>query len=248
MTNDVMPDQELAETEPEIQPAPGEKSPAPIRDLYRVRVSYARGEALRYVSHLDMQLVWERALRRAEMPMAFSQGFSPRPRLHLASALPLGFLSQCELADFWLELPHGSPTPDLSALAADIKRCAPPGLDLQRAELVPLSLPALQMLVESAEYIAAPLDALDASLLVQSVAGLLAANSLPRERRGKPYDLRPLVEALEVREGSNGCVVLFMRLSARQSATGRPEEVLAALGLDSTTFRVERTRLYLANE
>src|SRR5512133_1957686 len=98
-------------------------SPAapPARSLYRIRLVYARREALRYVSHLDMQLVWERILRRAETPLAYSHGFNPRPRLHLASALPLGFLSRCEMTDFWIDLPAGSPAPDLTEMAAQVQ-------------------------------------------------------------------------------------------------------------------------------
>lgn len=215
------------------------------RSLYRVRVAYTHGEALRYVSHLEMHLVWERTLRRSGVPLAYSQGFSPHPRLHLASALPLGFLSRCELTDFWLDYPGSSPPPDLDALARQVQASAPPGLEITAVELAALDLPALQTQVRSAEYLALSLDPLDPTLLAERVAHLLAADSLPRERRGKPYDLRLLVEALEVRETADGTPALFTRLAAREGATGRPEELLDALGFDSTGFRVERTRLIL---
>lgn len=211
------------------------------RQLARLRLSYARGEALRYVSHLDMQLVWERTLRRAGVPLAFSKGFSPRPRMHMACALPLGFLSRCELVDLWLDLPAGAELPVPSVLAGQIQQAAPPGLHVEQADLVPLDLPPLQTQVQSSDYAAVPLDALDEHSLEQTVCDLLAAESLPRERRGKPYDLRALIEALEVRPGPG----LWMRLSAREGATGRPEEVLAALGLDPVDWRVERTALSL---
>lgn len=214
---------------------------APTRQLARVRLSYARGEALRYVSHLDMQLVWERTLRRAGVPLAFSQGFNPRPRMHMACALPLGFLSRCELVDLWLDLPAGAALPDVDALAAQIQRAAAPGLEVLQSSLMALNLPPLQTQVKAAEYEALPLDAMDADRLAQLVRDLVAAESLPRERRNKPYDLRPLIEGLETRPGPG----LWMRLTAREGATGRPEEVLAALGLDAADWRVERTALWL---
>lgn len=214
---------------------------APTRQLARVRLSYARGEALRYVSHLDMQLVWERTLRRAGVPLAFSQGFNPRPRMHMACALPLGFLSRCELVDLWLDLPAGAALPDVDALAAQIQRAAAPGLEVLQSSLMALNLPPLQTQVKAAEYEALPLDAVDADRLAQLVRDLVAAESLPRERRNKPYDLRPLIEGLETRPGPG----LWMRLTAREGATGRPEEVLAALGLDAADWRVERTALWL---
>ncbi len=224
----------------------------PEKNLYRVRLFYARGEALRYVSHLDTQLVWERTLRRAGISLAYSQGFNPRPRLHLASALPLGFLSRCEITDLWLELPPSSPAPDVDALVQSVQAAVPPGLEILRGEIVPLKEPALQTQVQSAEYLAAPLDPVDPGSLSRAVEQILSAAALPRERRrgsgkpGKPYDLRPLIEALEVRLDDPGRPVLYMRLAAREGATGRPEELLAALGQDPTDWRVERVSLLLA--
>jgi radical SAM-linked protein len=228
---------------PATDPQTQEKRQAPERNLVRVRMVSARGEALRYVSHLDMQLVWERTLRRAGVPLAFSQGFSPRPRLHMAAALPLGFRSRCEITDIWLDLPSGE-TLNLPALTAQVQASAPPGLDILSGEVVPLNLPSLQTLVQSAEYLAAPLDPLGAGTLEEAARTLLAAPAIPRERRGKTYDLRPLVEALEVRADAQP-PALFMRLTAREGATGRPEEVLSAMGFDPAEFRVERTMLIL---
>jgi radical SAM-linked protein len=214
------------------------------KSLVRIRLHSARGEALRYVSHLDMQLVWERTLRRAKIAMAHSQGFNPRPRMHMASALPLGMLSRCELTDFWMEQP-GASLPDLEGLRQRIQAAAPPGLEITQAAQIALDQPALQTPVRAAEYTARPLDALDAEQITQEAGRLLEASTLPRERRGKAYDLRPLIYALEVRPGMNGAPEIFMRLSAKESATGRPEEVLSALGLDATACRVERTALLL---
>jgi radical SAM-linked protein len=211
--------------------------------VYRIRLTSARHEALRYVSHLDMQLVWERTLRRAAIPLAHSQGFNPRPRMHMASALPLGFTSRCEITDFWMELAPGE-NPDLPSLSAQIQAAAPPGLEILHVEDIPLNLPALQTQVQAAEYQAKLLDPLDFQQLSERISRLLQAETLPRERRGKPYDLRPLVFALEARETAGGQPEIFMRLSARESATGRPEEVLDALELNPSTCRVERLALF----
>jgi radical SAM-linked protein len=209
-----------------------------MSELTRYRLWYARGTELRYVSHLDMMLVWERTFRRARLPLAFSQGFNPRPRFHLASALPLGFTSLCEVADVWLveTLP-----PD--EVQERLQRAAPPGLTLQQVEIVPLHLPALQTLVLAAEYRIefredAPVD------LADRIAGLLEQREIIRVRREKTYDLRPLIESLTLTTSSEGDKpILLMRLSAKESATARPEEVLLALGIDPTTTRMERTRL-----
>jgi hypothetical protein len=79
--------------------------------------------------------------------------------------------------------------------------------------------------------------------LNRRVEALMMAESLPRERRGKSYDLRPLVEMLSVVTQPDGKVWLRMTLAAREGATGRPDEVLTALDIEPETARVERTKL-----
>ena len=69
----------------------------------RLRLTFAKTEAMRFTGHLDLHHTWERTFRRAGLPLAYSQGFNPHPRLNLASALPLGFTSECEVIDVWLE-------------------------------------------------------------------------------------------------------------------------------------------------
>jgi len=96
-------------------------------------------------------------------------------------------------------------------------------------------------LVDSAEYHATLLKSIPD--LAARVSDLLEAEALERERRGKFYDLRPLIEDLQAKDAQN----LELRLAARSGATGRPEEVLLALGIDPVTARVHRTALHLKN-
>jgi hypothetical protein len=135
--------------------------------------------------------------------------------------------------------------PDLQVLSAQIQASAPPGLEINQVENIPLHLPALQTQVQAAEYRAKSLDPQDFQQLSNQITQILQAETLPRERRGKAYDLRPLIYALEATGGAGGAPEIFMRLSARESATGRPEAVLDALGLDASACRVERTALVL---
>jgi radical SAM-linked protein len=71
--------------------------------VFRYRMEYAKTRALRFIGHLDMLRVWERTFRRARLPLAHTLGFHPHPRMNIGAALPLGFTSDCELIDFWLE-------------------------------------------------------------------------------------------------------------------------------------------------
>ena len=57
---------------------------------------------MQFTGHLDLILTWERTFRRASLPLAYSEGFNPRPIINLAAPLPLGFISTAEIGDFWL--------------------------------------------------------------------------------------------------------------------------------------------------
>ena len=70
---------------------------------YRYRLTFGKEERIRFTGHLDIHRAWERTFRRAGLPLAYRQGFNPRPRLNIGSALPLGHSSTAELMDFWLE-------------------------------------------------------------------------------------------------------------------------------------------------
>ena len=205
--------------------------------MIRLRITFAKTPAMRYTGHLDLHRAWERTFRRAGLPLAYSQGFNPHPRLNLASALPLGFTGEAEVIDAWLDedLP-------LSEVQSALQPALPPGLQLVTIESVDLHLPALQTVLEASEYRLVFLEPFPA--LEEHVSALLSASSLPRRWRERDYDLRPLV--LDIRllpADSAGLPQLSLRLSAREAATGRPEEVISALGRDPNLARVHRTRL-----
>jgi radical SAM-linked protein len=205
----------------------------------RIRITFAKNGALRYIGHLDLHKMWERVTRRAGLSLAYSQGFHPSPKIQLAAALPLGFSSRCELVDLWVE-----GETDLARLPNDLQEAVPPGLRILSVEAVEEKSPPLQTQILSAEFEAVFPGDKDSSELEKKLATVLQADTLPRERRGKSYDLRPLIEELKLLDpDSDGRTRLFMRLSAREGATGRPEEVLDALGLPLDGIRTERTRL-----
>ncbi len=221
-----------------------ETTPQPKSDLQpiltRVRVTFSKSGSLIYTGALDIQRIWERVLRRAQLQVAYTQGFSPGPRINIASALPLGVGSEQELADFWFSV-----APDMSTFCDCVNRSAPPGLLALTAEVVPFSSPALQTRVESAKY-RTGLISTDVFLQVQNAANqLLAADCLPRERRGKPYDLRPLLLELSTHPDGSGGGWIEMTLQARESATGRADEVLAALGLEPSDVTLTRIKITL---
>lgn len=203
----------------------------------RLRITFAKTEAMRFTGHLDLHRTWERTFRRAGLPLAYSQGFNPHPRLNLGSALPLGFTSECEVIDAWLEqdLP-------LEQVKQALQPALPPGLRLLDMQAVEPRRPALQSELEASEFTLTLLE--NCPDLTERCQALLQAESLPRVRREKAYDLRPLVLALErLPDNELGQQRLLLRLSAREGATGRPEEVLDALGIGAEQARTHRQRL-----
>jgi radical SAM-linked protein len=204
----------------------------------RVRITFAKQGALRYTGHLDLHKLMERAARRAELPLSYSQGFHPQPKISLAAALPLGFASRDEVMDIRL---NEDLEPD--DISSRLKNSLPTGIQILKVERVEDSLPPLQTQLLSATYEAHLTEPADGADLTRKVEGLMMSESLPRERRGKSYDLRPLIEMLSVVTESNGKIWLRMTLAAREGATGRPEEVMTALGIEPETVKIERTKL-----
>lgn len=199
----------------------------------RIRITFAKQGALRYTGHLDLHKLWERAARRAELPLAYSQGFHPQPKMSLAAALPLGFSSTCEVLDMRLERDI-----ELDGLPTRLNNTLPPGIQVTNVEQVDERAPALQTQVASAEYRVTLTESVDGSDLKRRVESVLESETILRERRGKKYDLRPLIESIETMDDT-----IVMRLAAREGATGRPEEVLDVLGIAFEDTKIERTRL-----
>ena len=169
--------------------------------------------------------------------MQFSQGFSPKVRLNLASALPLGITSDCEVIDFWLV----RPTP-LDEIHQALEGALPAELKILSLEFVSLSLPSLQSSMLASEYLATFNEEVKADQLQTQVDVFLSATEIIRIRRGKPYDLRALTQTLEVVPGTTH-LQLFMRLDSREGATGRPDEVIAQLGFDPLSCQIQRNKL-----
>lgn len=205
----------------------------------RIRLTYSETDTLRFTGHLDMQRVWERMFRRSRLPIAYSQGFHPQARIQIASALPLGFTSRCELLDFWLD---GSFTAE--EIEKALEATVHPGIRISHVAEVDLTSPALQTRVAACEYQVTFLDPNSTADLEARVQNILSKLNLPRVRREKNYDLRPLIESIDLIRTEDQ-PQLLMRLTARENATGRPDEVLLAMGLDPFTAKIERTQLFL---
>jgi len=192
----------------------------------RVRFRFTKLGKVRFTSHRDVARLWERALRRAALPVASTEGFSPRPKMHFGLALSTGHESLGEYIDVDFREPESAGI-DIGALPMLLSPLLPIGLEIEAAAVIDRSLPSLQEAVTSCSWrIEVPTAAPEA--LRHGIEALLACDQLPveRERKGKRVsdDIRPAV--LELRIADDDAVVAEL---ATQPRGVRPSELLAAL-------------------
>lgn len=218
----------------------------------RLRIEFSKGNELRFISHLDLMRAWHRVLRRAKIPLAYSEGFVPRPKLSLAAPLAVGATSEAELMDVYLTRPM-SPLTMLKAITPQL----PKGLEAGTVEEVPVSLPSLQSLMQAADYAVFGRTDRTETIMREAIEYLLARETLPwrhkRENETRQYDLRPLIVNLSLQlwkeRGEAGAeFALAMRLRADSNGTGRPDQVIEALGLEGDDASIHRTGLVLQRE
>jgi radical SAM-linked protein len=198
--------------------------------VQRLRVRYAKRGRARFTSHRDFGRAFERALRRARVPMAYSSGFSPHPRISYANASPTGAASEAEYLEIGLAEPCD---PDKVRTALDA--ALPPGLDV--VEVVPSPPGALADLLTGSRW-AVDLVGVEAATVQQAVDRLLAQESVQVERMTKNglrhFDARAAVVSLALEQpvapatASPAAARLLVTLEHTVPAV-RPDDVLAAL-------------------
>jgi len=216
-------------------------STSPVKQ--RLRLTYAKLGALKYTSNLDIAKVWERTLRRADLPILYTQGFNTRPRMSLASPLPLGITSECELLDILL---RERITP--AGWIERIQAVSPDGLQVIEIEEIDIKAPALQTMVRGADYRIRFEDGIERDLLQSKIDVLLNAETIPATRKRKrktiPYDMRPLIHDLYISEDGD----FIAHLSVGDQGNLRPDLLLIQMDLAAHYASVHRLRLYFLDD
>lgn len=238
-----------------------EEAPDPAGSLYRIRARFLKtGDAI-YLSHLDLARLMQRALARAGLPVAFTQGFNPHPRLVFAAALAVGTESRAEYADFFLHHPVGP-----EEFQSRLNETLPAGVQILEARSVSLSAPALTGLTRAADY----LILLSAEVRAAELAAFLEQEEVLLAREGKATNIRPLILAAEVVRGGLAAAVavgdwkggeasptrdveegreVFLRLRTGSQGNLRPEDFFAAFnffaGKHLEVLWIRRTELWM---
>ena len=184
--------------------------------------------------------LWERALRRAGIPIAYSEGFNPRPRMALGSPLAVGVTSDGELLDLFLEQ-RISPY----HLTTSISKELPDGISILEVAEMGLKVPSLQSRANQADYIVTITSDKTPEQIQSAVDSFLDAKHIEwqhkRDKKIREYDIRALVQYLQVIGGKNNEFQIGMRLKI----SGRPEQVCAALGFSDHPSLIHRTGIIL---
>jgi radical SAM-linked protein len=217
---------------------------APVSETRaRIRVRWRKEAPVRFISHLDCMRAIERAIRRADLPVAYTEGFNPHMKIAFGPPLPLGFTSNEEYFDLYLESSFRDHL--FGRLAASL----PGGFAVDAYRPIFTGGQSLSAMLNRAEYLAvcpAPIDDAD-----RMAAHFLKHESVPvtREKNNRTVDIRPSVLGLST-EAADGRQLYRFTLVLGEPNVAKPLEVLRLVsGLsagDVLTARVRRTRMYAA--
>ena len=209
--------------------------------IQRLRITFGKTGSLRYTSNLDVAKIWERVLRRADLPILYTQGFNTRPRIRLAMPLPLGISSECEILDVSLrqriEL-------DEAALRSQLLAVAPQGLTISEIVEVDLRASTLHSLIDSAEYRIHFVDAINPDYLRQKICDVLNRQSIivdrTRRRKRSVMDIRPLILALYLDDSHD----MIAHLSVGDRGNLRPDQIIELMELQEFHHSIHRFKLH----
>ncbi len=211
----------------------------------RLHITFGKYGALKYTGSVDVAKVWERVLRRVELPILYTQGFNTRPRIQLAATLPIGVTSDCEIVDVSLR----ERIPTIEGLPELIQAVSPSGLRVNKIEIIHPESPPVQTLVRSAIYRIHAVDEVAPDYLREKVDQALTAERIikitERKRKGKTRkastDLRPMIHEMSIDESGD----IIAHLAAGERGNLIPQDLLAEIGLGNMFFNIHRKEILL---
>lgn len=220
--------------------------------MAKLRLEITKGEEIRYISHLDYASAMERAIIRAKLPAAYSEGFNPHMKIAFASALAVGVTSQAEYMD--LDFKENV---DISDAIKRLSATLPPGIVIKNAQYMPASIPALMAIVNLATYdVIVPLNGTGDFTAAQEniqrfneAQEVLYMRHTPKGR--KEIEIKQyMAEPIQVFDQDKD-IKLVITIKITPNGSIKPGEVLAALvsvfdlGVNKDSALIDRTGLYV---
>lgn len=217
-----------------------------------LRIQYRKNGMMKFLSHLDMVRLVERSLRRGELPLKFSQGFNPHPKIAFAAPLSVGLTSDYELVD--IELVESI---DLGAFQEQFSQIFPSGIQYVRAQLLEQSK-SLMSLVTDCAYAVSVKTAVGGEKTFAKMSEQIMhkdeitviKKSKEKRKPDKSINIRPQIKELSIIDESEGEVVLRMKLATGSAANLKPETVVASIAemagieIDPFDMRIHRVMLF----
>lgn len=224
--------------------------------IYTMRFRFKRTETLRFLSHLDQQTTFQRAFRRAGIPLVYSGGFHPHPKMAFAQAMSVGMTSDCEYGDVQLTKKM---TPE--AFIAEFNQNMPTGLEITAARLFEGKLPSLTASVVRADYIVTVEyeDDIMQDALVQAIDAFLNQPEILIQKRNKKgklkeKNIKPFVLHFSGAFSDNDKIIFELSNAFINQATVKPVQVIAAFEVfsgmkfsEANSWRIHRNYLALSN-
>ncbi|MBM7623105.1 TIGR03936 family radical SAM-associated protein [Sporohalobacter salinus] len=196
----------------------------------KIRAKMAKGDEVKFISHLDLMNTLTRALRRARIPIKFSQGYNPRPAISFGSALAVGIVSQCEYIDFELKTDFS-----VEKFKKDLNQELPTGIEILKAREIPVNTKSLMAKINAARYRIEMKteNIIDENEAKEMLADFLAKDEIMivRKRRNKSdreFNLRPMVFELKLLDVMEKRIVIEALIQTGSSGNLRTEELVRA--------------------
>lgn len=205
----------------------------------KIRFQFTKGDEVKFISHLDLVNVFTRAFRRANIPIAYSQGFSPHPKISFSSALPVGTTSLAEFADIELEEDI-----DVEKFVCDVNSLLPSGVSIIKSKKIPLRSPSLMSQISFGSYIVRiPKIEYDTDIDLNKKIELMNSSEqiiINRKQKNKQsskqdqdkisqIDIKPFIKSIKLSENNNGTLQIEMIIKESGSGKVRPEEITSLL-------------------
>ncbi|MEQ8189619.1 MAG: TIGR03960 family B12-binding radical SAM protein [Candidatus Eremiobacterota bacterium] len=198
-----------------------------------IRFNFEKIDKTKFISHLGLIRIMERAVRFTGLPVAFSQGFNPKPKIALGPPLSSGIESYSEWGDIVMAQPV-----DTELFQKEINRFLPEGMKVLQCSIIPLKSPALNAMIKIGVY------SIECSGEKDKIEDFLKQDEIlfkkVRKKGTKTIDIKPLIKKLEIREVNNDKISMELWINMEEGGTIKPQEVIKVMNDSGINLSIEK--------